>query len=76
MTARVIENTYEVLAVEVLALVEAIDCLDKAEQLSAKPKELYNGTRQICRKIGEDLPRFHDLALLKSYLKTHNPHIL
>ena len=76
MTAHVIENTFDVLAVEVLALVEAIDCLGKAEQLSSKPTELYKGIRNICSKIDEDLPRYKDLASVKSYLKSHNPHIL
>ena len=76
MAGRVIDNTFEVLAVEVLALAEAIDCLDMADMLSEKPKQLYVAIRNICGKIDDDLPKYKDLAALKIYLKSNNPNII
>jgi histidine ammonia-lyase len=76
MTARVIENTFEVLAVEVLALMEAIDCLEKGEQLSPKPKQFYKDIRAFSNKIENDLPRFKDLKNIKEYLLANNPEVL
>ncbi len=76
MTARVIENTFEVLAVEVLALMEAIDCLKKGEQLSPKPKQFYKDIRAFSNKIENDLPRFKDLKNIKEYLLANNPEVL
>ena len=76
MAARVIENTFEVLAVQVMALAEAIDYLGKAEKLSAKPRELHAGVRKACGKIESDLPRFKELAEIKKYLKQNNPEVI
>ncbi len=76
MAGRVIDNTFEVLAIEVLAIAEAIDYLGKAGSLSKVPGELYAGVRKICSKIDEDLPKYKDLASLKTYLKNNNPNII
>jgi histidine ammonia-lyase len=76
ITARIVENTFEVLAVELLALMEAIDYLGKANQLSDRPKQMYQEARKICHKIEDDLPRYKDLAMLKTYLKTNSPKII
>ena len=76
MASRVIENTFEVLAVQTLALIEAIDCLDKGNNLSEKPKQLYADVRKLCGKMDEDLPKYKDLAILKAYLKSNNPNII
>lgn len=76
MTARVIENTFEVFAVHALSIAEAIDCLGKADMLSEKPKQLYSGVRKVASKIDSDLPRFKELARIKDYLKNNNPEVI
>ena len=76
MAARVIENTFEVLSVHTLAVVEAIDCLEKAEKLSAKAKELYTGVRKVSAKIDSDVPSFKKLKSIKEYLKNNNPQVI
>ena len=75
MTARVIDNTYEILAVEILAVAEAIDYLVKADNLSEKPRKLYVDIRKICTKIDSDLPKFKELAGVKNYLENNEPNI-
>ena len=76
MAARVIENTFEVLSVHTLAVVEAIDCLDKADKLSAKAQELYKGVRNVSTKIDADVPSFKKLKGIKEFLKTNNPQVI
>ena len=76
MAARVIENTFEVLSVHTLAVVEAIDCLDKAGKLSAKAQELYKGVRSVSTKIDADVPSFKKLKSIKEYLKANNPEVI
>ncbi len=76
MTARVIENTFEVLSVHTLAVVEAVDCLDKADKLSAKAKELYKGVRNVSSKIESDVASFKKLRSIKEYLKANNPEVI
>jgi histidine ammonia-lyase len=76
MTARVIENTFEVLAVHTLATVEAIDCLNKAGKISSKSKELYQGVRKVSAKIESDVASFKKLRSIKEYLKANDPEVL
>lgn len=76
MAARVIENTFEVLAVQSLALVDAVDALDKQEKLSAKLKNFYAGVRNATGKTEVDMPRFKELARIKDYLKTNDPDVI
>ncbi|MES2620838.1 MAG: aromatic amino acid ammonia-lyase, partial [Bacteroidota bacterium] len=76
MAARVIENTFEVLAVHTLAVIEAIDCLEMGEKISDKPKEFYKGARKVASKIDSDLPRFKELRRIKEYLKSNNPEVI
>lgn len=72
LTARVIENTFEVLAIEALALVEAVDCLDKADKLSYEPKKLYAGIRKLTSKMHADEPQFKVLIRIKELLKSND----
>lgn len=76
MAARVIENTFEVLSVHTLAVVEAIDCLQKADKLSDKAKELYTGVRKVSSKIETDVASFQKLRSIKQYLKSNNPEVI
>lgn len=76
MAARVIENTFEVLSVHTLAVVEAIDCLQKQDKLSVKAQEFYNGVRTVSSKIENDVPSFKKLRNIKEYLKTNNPQVI
>ena len=70
MCARVVNNAFEVMAVECIAVAEAIDCLDKADSISAAPKQLYNGVRKYAKKLTEDRPMFGALRDIKTYLQT------
>ncbi len=76
MAARVIENTFEVLSVHTLAVVEAIDCLDKADKLSVKAKGLYKGVRAVSSKIDADVASFKKLRSIKEFLKSNNPEVI
>lgn len=54
ITNKVIENTYIVLAIETLALCQAVDYLKVEKKLSKNSKALYNFTRTYFHKIVED----------------------
>jgi histidine ammonia-lyase len=76
MAARVIENTFEVLSVQSLALVDAVDALDKQGKLSPQLKEFYSGIRKATGAPEVDAPRFKELGRIKDYLKTNNPRVI
>ena len=76
MTARVIDNSFEVLSVHALAIAEAIDSLDMSEKLSAKPKEFYKGIRNLTERIHIDEAKFKALKDVCVYLKSSSPEVL
>lgn len=67
--ARVIENSYQVMAIHMMALVQAVDCLRIKEELSPKTKDLYNRIRKIVPPFVEDTPKYEEINKLITFLK-------
>lgn len=76
IAARVIDNTFDVLAVQALALAQATEYLEKADKLSAKPKELYTQVRKLSSKIDGDSPRFVEVQKVAKFLKENSPNVI
>jgi len=69
MTRRVIENSFEVLAIQMMTVLQAIDHLDCVSQLSPKTKSVYEDVRKIFPKFVEDMPKYKDLEQVKHYFE-------
>lgn len=61
LTKKVIENSFEVISILLLTLVQAIDHLNCFEKLSPKGKDTYQNIRNL-------VPRFEDDMVLTPYL--------
>lgn len=68
MCNRVIDNTYEVLSVEAVALVQAIDIRGISSKLAPSTKWLYNGIRSMFPFIKEDISTSAHLQKVKAWL--------
>lgn len=68
MTRRVLDNAYQVLAIEWMAILQAIDILGVEDKLSDISKEAYCNLRKITTKVVMDTPRYKEISTLKSYL--------
>ncbi|PZF73020.1 HAL/PAL/TAL family ammonia-lyase [Taibaiella soli] len=68
MCSRVIDNAYEVLAVELIALVQAIDIRGISSKLSPATKWLYNGARSIFPYFKEDFAPSQKMREVKNWL--------
>ena len=66
---KVIDNSFDVLAVQAIALAQAIDYLKCQPRLSAVATNFYNSIRAIVPAIVEDHPHADNLRLVKEYLK-------
>jgi histidine ammonia-lyase len=75
MAKKVIENTYQVLAVEYLAIIQAVDYLSLENNLSSETKNIYNELRTMIPVFTEDAPRYPDLEKIKDFLKETTPNI-
>ncbi len=66
---RVIDNCFQVLAIQMIALVQAVDCLKIDNQLSDKTKELYNNIRLIVPKFISDSTKYEEIARVIEFLR-------
>ncbi|POY36535.1 histidine ammonia-lyase [Solitalea longa] len=73
LTRKVIENAFEVLAIQAVTLLQAIDYLGCAEQLSSVAKQMYDDLREIFPVFADDKPRYKEMRLVKEYLSKNNP---
>ena len=68
MTRRVIDNGFDVLAVQTLAVAQAIDYLNCQTRMSSFSHKFYDEVRALVPPIVEDKPRYKDIQLIRTYL--------
>lgn len=68
ITRKVIDNSFDVLAIQMLAVVQAIDYLQCHARLSSFTTKVYHEVREISGPIIEDQPRYKDIPLIRNYL--------
>lgn len=66
---RVIENGYQVMAIHMMALVQAVDCLKIADKLAPATRKLYDEVRAMVPVFIEDTPKYKEIEALMEYLK-------
>lgn len=68
LTKRVIENSFEVVAIELITITQAIEHLECYEKLSSKSKELFNQIRKIVPPFKEDVVMYPYVNGVKEFL--------
>lgn len=68
ITKKVIENAYEVLAIEMITVVQAIEFLKTQDQVSAKTKRAYNIVREMVPPFTEDVVMYPYIESVKNWL--------
>lgn len=71
ITKRVIENAYEVMAIEIITIVQAIEYLKVQEKVSSKTKKMYDAIRKIVPPFKEDLVMYPFVNEVKDYIINH-----
>ena len=70
---KVIENTFEVLAIEIISIVQSLDLLKKTSGLSPQAKATYDSIREIVPTFVDDYPIYKDLKEVKSFMMENSP---
>jgi histidine ammonia-lyase len=70
ITQKVINNSYEVIAIEFLALIQALDYLDILPKISRKARSYYEDLRALVPKFKEDTIKYKDQEKIILYLKS------
>ena len=73
LTKKVIDNSFEVLAIQMMTVLQAIDYLNAAERLSEKTKAVYTDMRAVFPKFIEDQPKYEDLRRVADRLAETHP---
>ncbi|WP_294959256.1 aromatic amino acid ammonia-lyase [uncultured Flavobacterium sp.] len=68
ITSKVIENSFEVLAIELITIVQAIDYLKQKNQISSTTKKWYDDIRNIIPEFKEDQVMYPFVQKVKDYL--------
>ncbi|WP_294296017.1 histidine ammonia-lyase [uncultured Chryseobacterium sp.] len=66
---KVIENAFEVLTIEAITIVQAIEYLGFQDKISSATKELYDEIRKIIPAFSKDMVMYPYLEEVKNYLR-------
>jgi histidine ammonia-lyase len=66
MTQKVIDNSFEVLSIQMISIAQAMDLSENFDKFSSAAKELYNFVREEVAVIEQDRPLSDDLTRLKN----------
>lgn len=69
----VIENCSQVMAIHLMALVQAVDCLGVAEKLAPATKAMYDKVRKIVPTFRDDTPKYEEIKALQAILLESSP---
>jgi len=65
----IIENAFQVVAIELMAIVQAIDFLKIRAQLSPKSQEMYRKIRDVAPIFVEDSPKYMEIQKITDFIE-------
>ncbi len=68
ITKKVIENAYEVQAIHMIALTQAVDYLGIEDKLSEKTANVYRQIRKLVPRFVEDTPKYKEIEVVREFL--------
>ncbi|MFL0353038.1 histidine ammonia-lyase [Xanthomarina sp. GH4-25] len=71
ITKKVIENAFEVMAIEMITVVQAIEYLKVQESVSSKTKKMYDEIRNLVPIFTEDVIMYPYVNKVKDYILNH-----
>ena len=70
---KIIDNSYQVLAIEMISILQAIDFLEIKDRLSSYSLSKYLDLRQIVPKFTEDTIKYKDIHNIEQYIMENKP---
>ena len=69
---KVIENGFDVMAIYMISIIQAIETLANKEDMAPLTQRIYHSLRQVVPAFAEDTTKYREIAAMKSYLLTHS----
>jgi histidine ammonia-lyase len=73
MTKKVIDNSFEVLTIQAVTILQAIDYLKCKDKLSPATRSVYSAIRKIFPKFVDDNPKYEEQEKVKNWLLQNDP---
>jgi histidine ammonia-lyase len=73
LAKKVIENTYQVMSVEMLSIVQAIDYLGFENRMSSQTHDAYYEIRKLVPRFEEDTVKYLEINAVIDFLNSHFP---
>ena len=64
----VVENSYQVMSILFMAVVQAVDCIDAKDRLSPRSREIYDEIRGFFPAFKDDTPKYREIREMIDYL--------
>ena len=71
ITKKVIENAFEVVAIELITIIQAIEYLDAKDKVSSKTRKMYDDVRKIVPIFKEDVIMYPLVNNIKEFIMNH-----
>lgn len=71
ITRKIIENSYEVLSIYYIALIQGIDNISVQKKMASQTKTVYEKLRALVPVFVEDTPKYKDIERIKTYLMSN-----
>lgn len=68
ITKRVIDNSYEVLSIQLITILQAIDYLDCKKKLSSHNRKVFTNLRSIVPKFVKDVVMYKEIQKIKNHI--------
>lgn len=71
ITKKVIENSFEVVAIEIITIIQAIEYLEVQDKVSSKTKKMYDEIRKLVPIFIEDVTMYPYVNKVKDFIMKH-----
>ncbi len=72
ITRTVIENAFQVMAIELMAIMQAVDFLNIQEELSPASHKIYQQIRMLSPVFVDDLPKYVEIQKITDFLQEND----
>ena len=73
ITKKVIDNAYQVIAIEMISILQAIDYLKIQDRLSSYSRNKYEDLRKIVPVFTDDTSKYKDILNIEQYIMENKP---
>lgn len=73
ITRKIIDNSFEVLGIQMMSVLQAIDFLKCDDRLSSETGNVFAKVRKLFPKFVEDNPKYKDLQRIKKFFEKSDP---